>query len=186
MGSVILRRGHLLLKHVGLPHRRFFSTLHLTGSALPHRGVILIENVGLAQQAFSEGVPRGVESLDVIETPTRDFTMRRRLSLSLSLSLSLAHEKNLCLFTSRASRRRLRLRAIRIRVRRVSKHFGALLSLGIVDPLWASSPLIACAIQCGLPEILKLTVSIQTAELERVFLGAGDRFRSGCRTQAQE
>jgi len=37
----------------------------------------------------------------------------------------------------------------------VSKHFGALLSAGNVDPLRA--PQIACAIQCGLPGILKLT-----------------------------
>ena len=37
----------------------------------------------------------------------------------------------------------------------VSKHFGALLSLGNVDPLGA--PQIACAIYCGLPGVLKLT-----------------------------
>ena len=90
MGSVILHRGLLLLKHVGLPHRRPFSTLHLTGSALPHREVILVENVGLAQRAFSEGVPRGVERLQVIETPTHDVAVRRIVSVSVCLSLYLS------------------------------------------------------------------------------------------------
>ena len=89
-----------------------------------------------------EGVPRGVERFQVIETPTLNVAVRRRLPLSLSLSL--ARARSLSLYTSRASRRRIRLRALRIRARRVSKHSGALLSLGNVDPLGV--PQIACAI----------------------------------------
>jgi hypothetical protein len=139
-GSVPLHRGGFLLKHVGFPHLRPFSTLHLTGSTAQHRGVVPIKYVGLAQRACSGGVPRGVERLQVIETPTLDVAVRR--SLSLSLSGARAQPQPL----SRASRRRLRLRALRIRARRVSKHFGALLSLGNVDPLGAPTPQIACAI----------------------------------------
>jgi hypothetical protein len=94
-GSVPLHRGGFLLKHVGFPHLRPFSTLHLTGSTAQHRGVVPIKYVGLAQRACSGGVPRGVERLQVIETPTLDVAVRRSLSLSLSLararSLSLYH-----------------------------------------------------------------------------------------------
>ena len=92
-----------------------------------------------------EGVTRSVERLQVIETPSLEVAVRRRLSLSLSLSLSPspARARSLSLYTSRASKRRMRLRALRIRARRVSKHFGALLSLGNVDPLGV--PQIACA-----------------------------------------
>ena len=51
----------------------------------------------------------------------------------------------------------------------LSKHFGALLSLGSVDPSWTSTPQVACAIYCGLPGILKLTTRIQTAEFGGYF-----------------